>query len=269
MITASIVLYKTKEPDIINILEAAENSIIQTVWVIDNSPTDALRCFVCSHSSKVEYIYGQGNIGYGAAHNIAINRAFEQGATYHVILNPDIKFKGGVIEELYSYMNNYSDVGLVMPKVLYPNGDLQMLCKLSPTPYDIFARRLLPKVMYKRRNYMYEMQFTGYDKIWNCPNLSGCFMFIRLHVLKQVGIFDDRFFMYFEDTDLVRRIHYVSKTIYYPYVSIIHNHAAEHRHNAKLLKISIRSAIQYFNKWGWFFDKVRRVYNKRALVNAD
>ena len=166
-------------------------------------------------------------------------------------------------------MESNKDVGLVMPKVFYPNGNLQPLCKLLPNPFDIFARRLLPKILYKRRNSKYEMHFTGYDKLWNCPNLSGCFMFIRITTLIQVGDFDQHFFMYFEDTDLVRRIHRVSKTIYYPYVSIIHNHAAEHRHNKKLLKISIKSAILYFNKWGWLFDKERRQYNKRALTQTD
>lgn len=267
MITASIVLYKTKQSDIVSILNCAINSTIKKIWVIDNSPTDELRHLVCSFSSKIEYIYGQGNIGYGAAHNIALQKAIDHNGLYHIILNPDIKFNNSIIDAIYLYMNKNIDVGLVMPKVLYPDGSLQRLCKLLPCPYDIFARRLLPKFMYKKRNQIYEMQFIGYDKIWNCPNLSGCFMFIRVQTLKQIGLFDDRFFMYFEDTDLVRRIHKVSRTIFYPNVSIIHNHAAEHRHNKKLLYISIQSAIHYFNKWGWFIDKERKIYNKNAKFN--
>lgn len=101
-------------------------------------------------------------------------------------------------------------------------------------------------------------------KIWNCPNLSGCFMFLRNSVLKQVGSFDDKFFMYFEDTDLIRRIHRVSKTVFYPNATIIHAHKAEHRTSKLLLKISVKSAIQYFNKYGWIFDKERRIYNRQA-----
>ena len=96
------------------------------------------------------------------------------------------------------------------------------------------------------------------------PIFSGSFLFIRTSVFDKVGLFDDRYFMYFEDFDLVRRIHKVSQTVFYPKDTIIHAHAAEHKTNRKLLMISIKSAIKYFNKWGWFFDKDRRVWNKEA-----
>ena len=70
--------------------------------------------------------------------------------------------------------------------------------------------------------------------------------------------------MYFEDTDLVRRLHRVCKTIFYPKVTIVHAHKAEHRKNSALLKISIRSAMLYFNKYGWLFDRERRRVNRKA-----
>ena len=78
-------------------------------------------------------------------------------------------------------------------------------------------------------------------------------------------MFDERFFMYFEDFDLMRRLHKSCKTVFYPKVTIVHDHAAEHHTNSTLLKASIRSAIQYFNKWGWFFDDERRIENKFAF----
>nr|WP_028950943.1 hypothetical protein [Sulfurihydrogenibium subterraneum] len=71
---------------------------------------------------------------------------------------------------------------------------------------------------------IYELRFTGYNKIMEVPYLSGCFMFIRTKVLEKVGLFDERFFMYLEDTELSRRIHKVSKTIFLslcPYISLI------------------------------------------------
>ena len=71
--------------------------------------------------------------------------------------------------------------------------------------------------------------------------------------------------MYFEDFDLMRRIHNVSKTIFYPNVSIIHDHAKESYKSNKMLILHIKSAIKYFNKWGWIFDKERKEMNKRIL----
>ena len=88
----------------------------------------------------------------------------------------------------------------------------------------------------------------------------------RLSTLKEYNLFfDDRYFMYCEDFDLIRRIHRVSKTIYYPNVTIVHNHTQGSYKNRKLLKEHIKSAIRYFNKFGCFFDKERSVMNKKIL----
>lgn len=99
----------------------------------------------------------------------------------------------------------------------------------------------------------------------NVPYLSGCFMFLRVSVLKEVGLFDERYFMYLEDTDLSRRIHKKYKTIYYPFVHIIHEYSKGSYKNIKLLIYHIHSAIKYFNKWGWIFDKERREINTKVL----
>ena len=90
-------------------------------------------------------------------------------------------------------------------------------------------------------------------------------MFMRVDVLKKVGGFDERFFMYAEDLDLCRRIGEVSKTMYYPVVSIYHEYEKGSYKNKKLLKYHICSVIKYFNKWGWIFDKKRTLKNKECL----
>lgn len=268
MLTASIVVYKTTEMELKTIVNCALNSTIHKVYIVDNSPSNESQSVINSyHSPKLIYIYGHGNIGYGAGHNMAIKKSIELGATYHIILNPDIIFQADAISALTQFMDSHPDIGSVMPNIIYPDGRSQRLCKLLPTPFDIFARRLLPKSLTTKHNERYEMHFMGYDKPWNCPNLSGCFMFLRTDILKQIGGFDDRFFMYFEDTDLIRRIHQVSITAFYPNATIIHAHKAEHRTSKTLLKISIESAIKYFNKYGWLFDKERCIFNKRAQTD--
>ena len=83
--------------------------------------------------------------------------------------------------------------------------------------------------------------------------------------MRHTGLFDDRFFMYCEDFDFYKRIHLKYKTVFFPEATVIHAHKKESYVNKKLLKMHIRSAIKYFNKWGWFFDKDRRVANKEIL----
>jgi len=121
------------------------------------------------------------------------------------------------------------------------------------------------KTLIEKRNYIYELRFTGYNRIMNVPFLSGAFMFIRTEVLKRVGIFDERFFLYCDDLDLSRRIHSVSKTIYYPHCHIYHDWGRGSYKSFRILLIHVLDAIKYFNKWGWFKDKEREKINKKTL----
>lgn len=218
-------------------------------------------------SAKIKYIHSV-NLGYGAGHNIAIRESIDIGATYHIVVNPDIYFEEGVIEKLIIYMNKYSEVGLVMPRVLYPNGELQYLCKLLPTPFDLLFRRFLPWRRYvEKKNEKYELRFTNYSREMEVPSLSGCFMFVRIAVLKKVGGFDERYFMYAEDLDLCRRIGKVSRTMYYPNVVVYHEYAKGSYKNRRLLRYHLSSVVKYFNKWGWVWDLDRKIINKRILDN--
>ena len=268
-INGSIVLYHDEKEKVKKTIRSFLNTnLAAKLYLIDNSSNDNLKELKNIYE-RIEYIFNNANLGYGKAHNIAIRKSIDENIKYHLVLNPDIYFEEGVLEELYDFMEKNPDVGLVMPKVLYPDGKIQYLCKLLPTPFDLFGRRFLNKGPLKKyiekRNEIYELRFTGYNKIMEVPYLSGCFMFIRTEVLKKVGLFDERFFMYLEDTDLSRRIHRVAKTIYYPYVHIYHEHQKGSYKNLKLLKIHIESAIKYFNKWGWFNDPERETINKKTL----
>ena len=195
-----------------------------------------------------------------------MQEAIDVGADYHVVLNPDIYFCAEVLGELVRFMDANTDAAYVLPRVTYPDGELQYLCKLLPTPFDLIFRRFLPKRWSSRRNSRYELHESGYDKIMNPPCLSGCFMFMRLSTLQKHNLFfDDGYFMYCEDFDLIRRIHRVAKTLYYPNVTIVHDHARESYKSRKMLMEHIKSAVRYFSKFGWFFDKERRNLNRQIL----
>jgi len=234
------------------------------LYLIDNSPTDELR-HLSKIDERIEYIFSNENIGFGKAHNIALRKSIVNGASYHLVLNPDAYFEKEVLEELFRYMEKNQDVANVLPKTFYPDGKIQYLCKLLPTPIELIVRRFIrsDKII-KKINQKYELHSFGYDKILNIPFLSGCFMFLRVEHLKEVGLFDENIFMYMEDTDLNRRLHAKYKTVFYPYVSITHVHAKESYKRKALLIAHIKSTIYYFNKWGWFFDGFRRKKNKEV-----
>lgn len=268
MLTASIVTYNTSPKLLQTVISCATNSVIERIYVIDNSAGDLLRDFVRSLSDKVEYIHGQGNIGYGAAHNIAIQQAIETGADYHIVLNPDIQFRPQDIQVLCEYMDSHPDVGWLMPRVVYPDGRLQYLCKLLPTPMDLIGRRFLGFLPHiKRRDRRFELQNSGYDREMDVPFCSGCFMFLRITTLQDIGLFDDRIFMYGEDLDLSRRINTSGRwrTRFWPGVTITHAHNKESYRSRKMLWIHMKSIIYYFNKYGWLFDRERYHINNKTL----
>jgi GT2 family glycosyltransferase len=264
-IIISIVTYQTKD----DTLKRCIDSILGTnlrikLYIIDNSPTDKIKSICCN--SKIRYIFNNANIGYGAGHNIAIKKTIAQKIKYHLVLNPDIYFEKGTIEKLYDFMESNPDISLVMPKVLYPDGSIQYLCKLLPTPMDLIRRRFFPPSKYlDKKSFFYELRFAGYDKIIDVPYLSGCFMFVRTEALVRAGLFDEQFFLYLEDLDLSRRIHEYYRTVYCPEVSVFHQYEKGSYKNSRLLKYHIQSAIKYFNKWGYFFDKKRQEINKIIL----
>ncbi|MDD4968792.1 MAG: glycosyltransferase [Paludibacter sp.] len=263
MINVSIVLYNHSLSEICPLIECLRKStIVSQVFLIDNSPIENpdFKTF------GANYHFTGKNLGYGAAHNIAVRQTIEQEIPYHLVINPDISFDPKILSEIEEFMNNNSDIGLLMPKILYPNGEIQYLCKLIPTPFDLIVRRFLPKSWTQKRIEKFELRSSGYNKVMNVPYLSGCFMFLRTEALKQAGLFDERFFMYPEDIDLTRRIHKHYRTVFYPYATIIHHHAKSSYIDSRMLFIHIYNMIKYFNKWGWIFDKERTKVNRIILM---
>ncbi|MCU0666029.1 MAG: glycosyltransferase family 2 protein [Candidatus Omnitrophica bacterium] len=265
-IICSIVVYKTEGAQLKKAVQSFLNSSLNLkLYIIDNSPSDKLRDILVDFNA--EYIFNNKNLGFGAAHNIAIRNSAGL-SKYHLVLNPDISFESGVLEAIFNFMEKNINVGLLMPKVCYPDGSIQYLCKLLPNPLDLFLRRsniAIVNRLFRKSLENYELRFTGYRMIMDVPCLSGCFMFLRREILAKVGIFDQRFFMYLEDVDFSRRIHKHYRTVFYPQVSVIHHYSRGSYSNYYLFWCHIVSAVKYFFKWGWFFDQERKLVNRRAM----
>jgi GT2 family glycosyltransferase len=262
-VSASLVLYKNKREEVERVVRCFLSVGLNTkLFLVDNSPTDELKNL--NIDSSVTYIHTGNNVGFGAGHNIAIRKMLNA-SKYHIVLNPDIYFDPDTIIKLHAFMEQNPDIGHVMPKIVYPDGQIQYVCKLLPNPFDLFMRRFLPKSLVKDAVQFNELRFTGYNRIMDIPYLSGCFMFLRCKALESVGLFDERFFMYPEDIDLTRRIHDQFRTVFYPFAQVVHEHGKASYKSFKMLYIHTTNMIRYFNKWGWIFDMERRRVNKRTL----
>lgn len=271
MVSASIVTYNHPYSEIQPAVESLLASVVSDIYIIDHSEDKSILGndinAVISEAERLGkrmYYIEHENLGYGSGHNVALRKALENNADYHIVVNPDVWFDGNIIGEIEQYLNNHSDVGQLMPLVLYPNGEVQRVCKLLPDPITLFGRLATPRLVHER-NKRFELCMTDYHTSLNVPYLSGCFMYFRMDAIREVGLFDEHFFMYAEDIDMTRRIHQRYTTLYYPEVAIYHKFSRASRHSLKMFYIHMKNIIMYFNKWGWFFDKERDAVNKRLL----
>lgn len=263
-VTVSIVVHNSPPDQLQKALSCILQCSVSHVYIIDNSPTDSLRNKI-SHDRRIIYRHVE-NHGFGAGHNIALKEVIKENPDgFHLVMNADVCWEGDILSPLLNYMQENPDVGMVMPKVYYPDGALQYTCRMLPTPLDLFVKRFLPKSMTERRMERYLLASHDHDKPLNCPYLLGSFLLFRNKAILDCGFFDERFFMYPEDIDITRRIHKKWRTMYWPEVSIIHEHAAASRKNKKMLKIHIFNMMKYFNKWGWLIDPERRRLNRQLL----
>lgn len=262
-ITACVVTYRHNDTQLVDLFTSIANSDVTINFVVvDNSPDNASETFV--RSFGFAYHHNPANPGFGASHNLGFNHFKESDC--HFILNPDVHFTSEVLSGLSRFLLENTDVALVSPKILYPNGSLQRLCKLLPNPLNLFARRFAPQLSrYLDRSF--ELRWFNYDTLAEIPYMSGCFMAIRSSAFARVGGFDDRFFMYLEDTDLSRRLLQEGRLVFNPHYTVYHVFEKASYHNPRLLRAHIASALYYFNKWGWVFDADRRRIN-RATVKA-
>ena len=304
MLTASVVTYHTEPEELRRCLHSLLAApALAWVTVVDNGREPRIADFLRSAfaaesaSGRIRYRAAQ-NRGYGAGHNIALREAVAEGSPLHLVVNSDVRFGAGVLEHLTAYMEARPDVGQVIPAVRYPDGRPQAVCRLLPTPFDVFARRFLPAAWIRRRTERYTLAFTGYRTEMNPPYHMGCFMLLRTAALRSVAIipgrsdagrthngrdaddvhsgqpcadnaqeqyFDERFFLYPEDIDLTRRLHRRWRTMFCPDVSIVHDHRAASYHSLRLLWVHCANMCRYFGKWGWWHDAERTAFNRRLL----
>ena len=273
MLNISIVIYRPKwEQELLPLVrELLRVKSLRKIYLLDNTESTFRKAETAAQkeplakqfgTEKLRYMAMEANLGYGKAHNIALRESAYYRTDLHLVMNSDIQVKAEDIDEMHDWMIVHPEVGQLMPKVINPDGSQQYLAKRLPAPIDVFGRRFLPAWMIAKRNKRYELRDLDLSRPVNAPYLSGCFMLLRTTAAVEAGLFDERFFMYPEDIDLTRRIHRNYLTLYYPQWTIVHAHEKASFKNKHMLRIHIQNMCRYFNKWGWLFDKERRLFNQ-------
>lgn len=208
-LTIGIVNYNTK-----NNLKKCVESILENppkykyqIVIVDNNSTDGSKKFLKKIKEKnVKYILSKKNRGFGAACN---QIAKLEDSPYILFLNPDVEVSRNSIDELISFLEDNEKVGVVTGKLLFPDGSLQLSCRKFPSILKaLFGRESLMRKIFPNniisKNYL--MSEVDYDKKQFPDWIRGAVMLFKTEVFKQVGGFDEKFFLYFEDTDICLRL---------------------------------------------------------------
>ncbi|MBI2645337.1 glycosyltransferase [Candidatus Uhrbacteria bacterium] len=206
------------------------------VIVIDNASHDASVDMITQKFPQVNCIANADNKGFASATNQGIRIA--QGE-YILFLNPDTEVTHGSLEKLVSSIEGYSKIGIVAPKLLNPDGTLQASIRRFPAPLSQFLMFL--KLHHLRRApspiQKYLNKDFDYTKKQEIDQPQGAAFLIRRAVIDAVGLFDEKFFIWFEEVDFCKRTHDVGYTILYaPEAEIIHHGGQSFRQRFSLDK---------------------------------
>ncbi|MBR3589028.1 MAG: glycosyltransferase family 2 protein [Clostridia bacterium] len=216
------------------------------LFVVDNLSTDGTPDFIRENYPQVELIEPGTNKGFGSGHNEVLDKI---NSKYHAIINPDIVIDNDVIKVMADKLDEDESVGMLSPKILFPDGRLQILGKRMPKLKYLIASRMRSGDEPSDLLAEYAMLDRDPDEEYPVEIATGCFMFIRTDLFKKIGGFDDRYFLYFEDFDLACAVNKVSKVLYYPKAFIYHVWGRESKKNFKLKFVQIKSMIKFYLKW--------------------
>lgn len=248
-LTVGIVNYNTKSN-----LENCIDSILRNppkcdyqILVVDNNSKDGSKNFLKKTRKKnLKAIFNNKNKGFGAACN---QIAKKQNSSYILFLNPDVEITKSAVDILLNFLKKNEKTGVVTGKLLFPDGSLQLSCRKFPTILralfgrESFLRKTFPNNIISKE---YLMSHLNYNKTQFPDWIRGAVMLFKTDVFKKIGGFDERFFLFFEDTDICLKLRKRGYEIVYLPEAIFYHKLAASTQKEKL-KTKIIHNISMFN----------------------
>jgi GT2 family glycosyltransferase len=253
---------------------ASQGDFTFEVCVVDNASRDGSAEMVTAEFPQVHLIANDRNVGYPAANNQGLKAfgfpedAFHRSAgaarkpghswspgrppRFALLLNSDTEVPSDALAAMLDFMTDRPDAGAAGPKLVRPDGSLDLACRRSfPTPKISFYRmiglsRLFPR---SRRFGRYNLTYLDPNQVTEVDSVVGAFMLVRGDAIRQVGLMDESFFMYGEDLDWAYRIQEAGWKIYYnPAVTVLHVKKASTRQNPRAQTEFYRAMDIFYRK---------------------
>lgn len=225
MIDVSVVVVTYRED--LDLLKACFDSVARSrnisyeLIVVDNGANEATRGLLHAYD-RVQYLSNAQNLGFAAAVNIGMRQA---GGRYVLLLNPDAKFEENTLAAMITHLDEDQNVGIASCLIKYPDGTIQESIRRFPSLKDQLMIMLkLPHLFRRLRSVdHYMMREAEPHRTQDVDSIMGAFMFIRRDLMEEIGLFDERYFMWFEEVDYCRMAHDAGwKIRHYADISIEH-----------------------------------------------
>lgn len=192
------------------------------VIVVDNASQDGSVEALHTAFPQVTVVDTRHNGGYAWGNNVGLHRARGR---YVLILNPDVLLHETTLETALAYMETHPEVGILGAEVFLEDGSRQLTVFRFPSLRNLFWRLLVPSQVIRKSPLFGDQRYAsrGYDHIMDVDVVAGCFMMLPRTVVDQVGMMNDHFFMYSEETEWCWRVRLAGyKVRYNPNVRITH-----------------------------------------------
>ncbi len=234
-------------------LNAAAASLRIETIVIDNASTDDSIDVLESKYPFVTLIKNHTNVGFGRANNQAI--PIVRGR-YVLLLNTDAFVAPATLVQTIDFMNTNTACGVLGVKLVGADGTLQPSCRYFPTPWNVFLAKSGLANFFPTTRLVDDMNWD-HASIRQCDWVPGCYYLVRTEVIRQVGLFDPRFFLYYEEIDHCRAVRDAGwQVMYYPYTQVTHiggesakTEGAITDIGRQISSLQIESELLYFRKY--------------------
>ena len=240
-------------------LEACLHSIYENtsevsfeIIVVDNGSADGTLDTLTAFP-QVQVIRNRTNMGVAAARNQGMRRSKGR---YVLLLDDDTKVTPGALDALFEFMDGNPHVGLAAPKLVSPEGKLQLICRQFPTVYS----KILRQIPYAfARDWPREEMLADWDhkSVREVDYVIGACQMIRREAFEEVGFLDDNIFYGPEDIDYCIRMWRKGwAVVYNPFAVVVHHEQRTTRRKlfSRLTWQHLKGLIYYFLKYRYLFD---------------
>lgn len=233
-------------------LRKARGEQLASYLVVDNASVDNSVERMAQVCPEALLLSNKKNVGFGRANNQLLEHL--QGK-YALLLNTDAFVASDTLDKTLEYMETHPECGVLGVRLVGRDGDLQPCCRYFPTPLNLFVSRTGLDRFFPGLKMVDEMSWD-HGTVRECDWLPGCFYLVRREVLDQVGLFDPRYFLYYEEVDHCKRVKEAGwKVVYYPHTTVVHIGGESSKSVAELEAASrqistyqIESELLYFRK---------------------